>query len=274
MPVSNNAARHRVSPPRLLRYAGLAGAGIAAAVALAPVPAATAAPAVAASPAATAVRALTSPEPAASIPADFPAVAGYRPEVADGLLVAPHGSCSSPVPLPVEFETACKAHDLGYDLLRYADRTGAPLGPWARREVDRALADRMRAACAHRVEVMARMRCAGMAEVATAAVGLNSLRQSYGVPVVERFPVIGGEEAPRMAGLLAAALVAALLTGRTTASGPRRRTRRPIERTVIARYPISPASPSGVAAKAPAGTPPPAGAASTPRVPATGGGVR
>lgn len=227
MPVSNNAARHRVSRPRLLRYAGLAGAGIAAAVTLSPVPAATAAPSSAVSPAATAVRALASPEAAPAIPVDFPAVAGYRPEVAGGLLVAPHGSCSSPVPLPVEFETACKAHDLGYDLLRYADRTGAPLGPWARREVDRTLADRMRAACVHRVEAMARLRCAGMAEVATAAVGLNSLRQGYGVPVVERFPFTGGDDrGPRMTGLLLGALAAALLTGWPGAFGVRGRSRR------------------------------------------------
>ncbi|MEU4314910.1 hypothetical protein [Nocardia sp. NPDC024068] len=216
MPVSNNAGRHGVPRPRSSRRTVIAGAGIAAVVALSPLPAATAAgPSPAVSPAAAAVRALTSPGAAAVIPADFPAVAGYLPERVDGLLVAPHGSCSSPVPLPAEFETACKSHDLGYDLLRYADRTGHPLGPWARRELDRTLADRMRTVCTHRVQAAARLRCAGMAEVAAAAVGINSMRQSYGVPVVERLSfTAGGDRLPQMAGLLLAALVAALFTSR------------------------------------------------------------
>lgn len=140
-------------------------------------------------PVATAVRALASgaPEAAAAIPGDFRVVTGYRPEMIDGVPAAPHGSCSSPVPLPAEFEPACKAHDLGYDLLRYAGHRGDVLGPWARQALDQALTDRMRAACAHRPDLLPRVRCTVMAEVATVAVDLNSRRQGYGLPVVERF---------------------------------------------------------------------------------------
>ncbi|MBF6285535.1 hypothetical protein [Nocardia cyriacigeorgica] len=124
---------------------------------------------------------------AAAIPTDFAQVMGYRPAVVDGLLVNPHGDCSSPVPLPAEFDTACKAHDLGYDLLRYADRQGAPLGPWARQAIDRTLGERMGSACDTRAEAFTRGRCHAMAAIADTVVDLNSRRQGYGVPVAESF---------------------------------------------------------------------------------------
>ncbi|WP_459547367.1 hypothetical protein [Nocardia sp. X0981] len=189
MAVSNDVASRRESRhPRFPRRALAALAGLAAAVSL---PAGAAASATPTTPAAAAIRALDTPGATAAVPDDFRAVAGYRPALLDGLLIAPHGSCSSPVPLPAEFETACKAHDLGYDLLRYADRTGSPLGPWARRELDSALAGRMRAACARRTAPLSRLRCEVMAEVAAIAVDLNSRRQHYGVPVVEHFSLAG-----------------------------------------------------------------------------------
>lgn len=188
MVVSNTAVRRRTPVRR--RPAVFAVAGIAVAASLAAVPTADAAgPPADTAPAAAAVRALTGAEVAAAtrLPEDFRAVTGYRPAVVEGILVAPKGSCSSPVPLPVDFETPCKAHDLGYDLLRYAQRTGHPLGGWARRDLDRALADRMLSACRHRPGQLARTRCTVMAGIAAAAVDLNSRRQGYGVPVVEHF---------------------------------------------------------------------------------------
>ncbi|WP_328397812.1 hypothetical protein [Nocardia sp. NBC_00416] len=234
MAVSNNAARHRARPTiRAVRRAAIAAAGLAGAVSLLSAPAADAAgPAPAATPAAAAVRALTSPVPGTDIdiPVDFRAVAGYRPALVDGLLVAPHGSCSSPVPLPVEFETACQAHDLGYDLLRYAGEQGSPLGPWARQELDRALAERMHAACTRRAALLPRTRCDAMAEVAAVAVDLNSMRQDYGVPVVEDFPVADTVAAwlPRISAVLLLAFAALLLRRRSVAAPllpylPRRR---------------------------------------------------
>lgn len=193
-------------------------------------------------PAAVAVRALTSgsPEAAATIPGDFRAVTGYHPVMVDGLPAAPHGSCSSPVPLPVEFEPACQAHDLGYDLLRYAEHHGGPLGPWARQALDRTLADRMRASCARRPDPLPRARCAAMAEVATVAVDLNSRRQGYGVPVVERFGPFETAAAwlPRVLTVLVP-LLAALLLFRGPA-GPRPSTRPSAECRRVGTRPATP----------------------------------
>lgn len=231
MAVSNNAVRHpaRLSP-QTARRAATAAAGFAAVVYLLSAPAADAAGPTP-RPAAAAVRALTTPGTVAAIPADFRAVAGYTPARVDGMLVAPHGSCSSPVPLPAEFDTACKAHDLGYDLLRYADRTGAPLGPWARQELDRALAERMHTACAQRPQPLPRARCAVLAEAAEIAVDLNSMRQDYGVPVVEDFVLTDAVTAwlPRICGLLLL-VMAVLFLGRPVAAPllPAAGTRRPI----------------------------------------------
>ncbi|RJO75009.1 hypothetical protein D5S18_16575 [Nocardia panacis] len=136
-----------------------------------------------------AIAALTADDAAiaAPIPADFAADFGYTPDVEAGLLVNPKGDCSSPIPLPAEFDTACKAHDLGYDLLRYAGSRGEPLGPWARQAVDAALARRMHDSCSGRADRTDRAGCEAMATVANIAVDLNSARQDYGVPVVEKF---------------------------------------------------------------------------------------
>ncbi|NKY59978.1 hypothetical protein [Nocardia flavorosea] len=218
MVVSNTAARRR-TPFR--RPAAFAVAGIAAAASLLAVPTADAAgPTADTTPAASAVRALTGTATAPRLPDDFGAVTGYRPTVVDGILVAPQGSCSSPIPLPAEFDTACKAHDLGYDLLRYAQHSGHPLGGWARRDLDRALADRMLSACRHRQDPMARTSCTTLAGIAAAAVDLNSRRQGYGAPVVEHFSFAETATTwlPRVMALILAAF-ATFLTWRTCAGG-------------------------------------------------------
>ncbi|MFF2086164.1 hypothetical protein ACFVVM_20495 [Nocardia sp. NPDC058176] len=137
--------------------------------------------------AATVVRALTDDDPDAPalIPRDFGYKFGYDPAVENGLLVNPGGDCSSPVTLPAEFQPACKAHDLGYDMLRYAERFDEPLGAWARRSVDAALNRRIHAACEQRADDFSRARCSVMADIAFTAVDVNSRRQEYGAPVVE-----------------------------------------------------------------------------------------
>ncbi|WP_258081659.1 alpha/beta hydrolase [Nocardia nova] len=154
-----------------------------------------------------AVRALTGNRPElAVIPADFAATQGYRPVQLAGMPVDPSGECSSPIPLPAEFDTACKAHDLGYDLLRYAEVHGHPLGAWARRAIDNALATRMFAACDTRDDLFARARCTTMASVATAAVDLNSRRQNYAAPMPEYLfgrQLSGTELGPQIAHVLA-----------------------------------------------------------------------
>ncbi|AYF73945.1 hypothetical protein D7D52_08785 [Nocardia yunnanensis] len=126
------------------------------------------------------------PNPAL-VPDDFTAAAGYRPVVEGGMLINPQGDCSSPVPLPAEFDLACKSHDLGYDLLRYAAAHGQPLGPWARQAVDAALERRMHTACDTRTGTLSRSECQIMASVAATAVDLNSIRQDYGNPIYEPF---------------------------------------------------------------------------------------
>ena len=76
-----------------------------------------------------ALTAVSAPAAAAATPlstGDFATVMGYRPIAENGIRVKPTGSCSSPVPLPTEFTDPCRAHDLGYDELRYAARIGTP----------------------------------------------------------------------------------------------------------------------------------------------------
>ncbi|WP_435593270.1 hypothetical protein [Nocardia sp. bgisy118] len=193
------ARRPDAAPTGLRRVAALTAAALttmSATVALAPAAqaASVAHPVVENIAAATAIAALTAGETdsAAALPDDFATVLGYRPVPMRGLLTNPGGDCSSPVPLPAEFETACKAHDLGYDLLRYADRRGEPLGPWARQAVDAALDRRMREACDVRTESWGRARCYAMADIADTVVDLNSRRQHYGAPVVETLLGAGG----------------------------------------------------------------------------------
>lgn len=120
-----------------------------------------------------------------AVPTDFAEFAGYAPTVVDGHLANPNGDCSSPIALPGEFDSACKAHDFGYDLLRYAHSRGTELGPWARRALDTQLDRRMHSACEDRSSFGSRTYCFSMADIAVAAVNGNSWRQSYLTPVTE-----------------------------------------------------------------------------------------
>ncbi|MDN5684072.1 hypothetical protein [Corynebacterium glyciniphilum] len=115
-------------------------------------------------------------------PEDLVAELGYRPGTQDGHATNPAGDCSSPVPLPASFEPACMTHDLGYDLLRVADRTGEKIPEHTRRDLDRQMAGQMRASCDGAAG------CRAMAGVAHAAVAANTLRQHNGAPVEEWFP--------------------------------------------------------------------------------------
>jgi hypothetical protein len=87
--------------------------------------------------------------------------------------------------LPAEFITACRAHDLGYDVLRYAERRHAPLGPWGRQAIDAVFQARIHAACQDRADTMSETGCEVMATVATTGVDLNSRRQNYATPEPE-----------------------------------------------------------------------------------------
>ncbi|RMI32837.1 hypothetical protein [Nocardia stercoris] len=165
------------------------------------------------------------PDPSV-VPEDFVREFGYRPMLEQGILVDPDGGCSSPFPLPREFDLACDAHDLGYDLLRYATAHGQPLGPWARQAADAALARRMHAACEARAGLLSRARCQVMAGAAATAVDLNSARQGYGNPGYEPFfQSVDGLPSPA-AMLLAGGGVVAGLGMATTVLVRRRRARR------------------------------------------------
>lgn len=121
---------------------------------------------------------------ATAIPVDFAAVEGYRPVAvtdADGTvrLVDPSGGCSWLGSTSYDFGPACRSHDLGYDLLRYATAKGGSLGPWARRAVDDRFAADLRDRCA---SVDGGAACASLARVTVGAVDFNSWRQGYGNP--------------------------------------------------------------------------------------------
>lgn len=139
----------------------------------------------------------------------------YTPDTQGGLLVDPDGDCSSPIPLPAEFDTACKAHDLGYDLIRFGSAAGAPSIAAARKELDARLAIEMNRSCTDRSGIGSRTSCYALAEIASGAVKFNSWRQSYGSPAPE----------PALPYLIAGAVVAGTAAaGLTTAaaSAPRR----------------------------------------------------
>ncbi|MGL4744543.1 MAG: hypothetical protein ACRCZD_06370 [Phycicoccus sp.] len=120
-----------------------------------------------------------------AVPHSFPLRFGYRPATTDGLLGDPSGECSSPVPLPAEFTPACRQHDLGYDLLRHAGRSGATLPPTARRAVDRRLGVELEESCEVRDAAVERVTCLVWADVAEVFVRANSVRQGDGVPAGE-----------------------------------------------------------------------------------------
>ncbi|GGF27593.1 hypothetical protein [Williamsia phyllosphaerae] len=136
-------------------------------------------PADLATPAGAAVMALTGPEPIhalAELGAPPRIVLGYDPVIIDGAPANPRGGCSTPVPLPDRFEPLCKIHDLGYDLLRMAARSGRPLGPWARQRLDHALVEAMHGSCTDPV-------CEIGADLADVGLWVNTWRQRASVPV-------------------------------------------------------------------------------------------
>jgi hypothetical protein len=145
----------------------------------------------------------TAPEQALeALPADFGAVLHYQPQLLNGRPSNPGGACSSPIPLPDRFEDLCRTHDFGYDMLRYAQRHGQPLGPWARTSLDRMLIDSMHESCSNPA-------CHWAADLARVGLAFNTWRQHAGAPVSrESLPAIvmtsvlrGGESLTSLVGL-------------------------------------------------------------------------
>ncbi|MFI9816587.1 phospholipase A2 [Saccharothrix variisporea] len=140
--------------------------------------------------AATAVQAMTSPggvSPLGGFPADFNEVTGRSPVSVTALdgtsrAVDPTGGCSGPAgDTEWDFGVACKAHDLGYDLLRYAEHKGQPLGPDARKALDARLSADMHTQCELNPRDNA-ARCHVVAGLYAAGLEFNSWRQRWGPP--------------------------------------------------------------------------------------------
>jgi hypothetical protein len=143
-------------------------------------------------PAAAAVTALvTAPagqDPLAAVPADFPSLMGYTPvpmRMVDGTfrLAKPTGACSAPGGgTPFGFDQACKVHDYGYDLLRYAHATHQHLTAEARRQLDAMFAHDLHARCQATRHGLAGTGCNLVVELFTAGVAFNSWRQHHSNP--------------------------------------------------------------------------------------------
>jgi hypothetical protein len=133
-------------------------------------------------------------DPLAAVPADFASVMGYTPvpvPMADGTLrlAKPDGACSAPGGgAPFGFQQACKVHDYGYDLLRYAHATGQQLPAAARRRLDAMFAHDLHARCQATRHGLAATGCNLVAELFSAGVSVNSWRQHDGYPATERLP--------------------------------------------------------------------------------------
>ncbi|MEO6411084.1 MAG: alpha/beta-hydrolase family protein, partial [Pedococcus sp.] len=182
---------------------------------------------------------------ALTVPTGFASWRGYHPAVRGGLLLDPRGGCSSPVPLPASFTPGCQRHDLGYDLLRHAALVGHPLPGSARRSIDDQLATTMRASCGgvrgqEAPSTASRLRCTAWAEVAMAAVRVNSWRQGWSVPGPESVASVA-----EGSGAVGAASAASVLLIGAVGTTTRRRaarsviTRSRISRSVIARSAIA-----------------------------------
>jgi hypothetical protein len=119
------------------------------------------------------------------VPADFARVMGYQPVVAHladgtGRVINPRGSCSVPGHgRPFDFDVACKAHDYGYDRLRYEEKVGHRIPRSARAKIDHQLTADMRAQCRSDASTKT---CDATAAVFTAAVTFNTWRQVSGPP--------------------------------------------------------------------------------------------
>ncbi|TQS43509.1 phospholipase A2 [Cryptosporangium phraense] len=114
------------------------------------------------------------------VPADFEAVMGYWPVRSGSTWASPRGACSAPTGATrYDFSRACRAHDLGYDLLRYAARVGLPLGPWARAAIDAAFGRALVTRCA---SLGGAVGCGSVAAVYHGAVVANSWRQDWRDP--------------------------------------------------------------------------------------------
>ena len=140
------------------------------------------------------------PEALTLLPDDFTQVTGVTPgqePARDGTVRAVHtdGGCSAPWGddnTKWDYSVPCKAHDLGYDLLRYADAIGQPLGPDVRAQLDNRLSTDMHAACTLNPMDSPRA-CNLVASLFTVGLDVNSWHQRWGPPVGDPIgPLLAG----------------------------------------------------------------------------------
>lgn len=118
---------------------------------------------------------------------------GYRPGMEQGRAANLTGDCSSPVLLPASFDSACRTHDLGYDLLRAADERGEEIPAELRPSMDREMKHQMLESCPEARQVTdggtgfsaERLSCQTWAHIAWAGVAANTIRQGNGAPIEE-----------------------------------------------------------------------------------------
>ncbi|TNC24647.1 phospholipase [Amycolatopsis alkalitolerans] len=187
-----------------------------------------------------AIEALTHPgaEPTALslLPPDFTKVTGVVPgalRARDGTVRAVHvdGGCSTPWGddnTKWDYSVPCKAHDLGYDLLRYADKIGQPLAPGVRASLDARLSFDMHNACLLNPMGSART-CQVVASLYSAGLVVNSWHQRWGPPV-------GDPVGPMLAGVT---VIGCLLAFRLRGWLGARRARTPRRAPAPARAPAS-----------------------------------
>jgi hypothetical protein len=164
-------------------------------------------------------------DPLATIPADFTRVTGNHYEhmrAPDGTIraVNPEGGCSSPWgDTRWDYGVGCKAHDLGYDLLRYAEAKGQPLSAELRERLDDRLSLDMHAQCTYNPQGSPRS-CEVVASLYTVGLIVNSWHQQWGPPRNE--PVGPWSVAMAVIMLLIAARAPALARRGTPEHRPRR----------------------------------------------------
>lgn len=126
-------------------------------------------------------------DPIALLPDDFTEVSGRKPvhmQAPDGTMraVHPEGGCSSPWgDTRWDYSVGCKAHDLGYDMLRYAEAKGQPLSAAVRERLDDRLSMDMHAQCDYNPRG-ARTSCEVVASLYSVGLVVNSWHQRWGPP--------------------------------------------------------------------------------------------
>jgi len=113
------------------------------------------------------------------VPTGFVDDMGYTPQPASGTLLNPSGGCSTPGEVgPGGFSEACQIHDLGYDVLRYAEIEGERFSAAARLKIDWAFYGDMLKTCETAT-------CRLTATAYFTGVSANSIRQGYKTPHAE-----------------------------------------------------------------------------------------